>query len=199
MCSNPALICFNEPKVVFVPGLIDGRAFAWLACAFEEGITLSCEAAIVTAAAPRKRRRSLLIPSDIFPPIRLEVAVKIRVPSTIRPRSLRCWTVRLRCRVQPSQNRCPGHTRHQADSARRIWPHRLMCGGKLRRLRRRASDLPLSFTFQDFRGDVFRILNIVLAVRGFGSPIKSKNKVGKFVKGLAKRAEGEEREVVLSE
>jgi hypothetical protein len=43
--------------------------------------------------------------------------------------------------------------------------------------------------------------NLALAttVRSFGSPIKGKNKVGKFVKGLAKRAEGEEREVVLAE
>jgi hypothetical protein len=43
--------------------------------------------------------------------------------------------------------------------------------------------------------------NVTLAtsVRSFGSPIKGKNKVGKFVKGLAKRAEGGEREVVLAE
>src|SRR5580704_18918092 len=42
-------------------------------------------------------------------------------------------------------------------------------------------------------------LALATAVRSFGSPIKGKNKVGKFVKGLAKRAEGEEREVVLAE
>jgi hypothetical protein len=42
-------------------------------------------------------------------------------------------------------------------------------------------------------------LALTTSVRSFGSPIKGKNKVGKFVKGLAKRAEGEEREVVLAE
>jgi hypothetical protein len=36
------------------------------------------------------------------------------------------------------------------------------------------------------------------AVRSFGSPIKDSNKVRKVFKGLAKRAEGDEREVVLA-
>ena len=40
---------------------------------------------------------------------------------------------------------------------------------------------------------------VVTAVRSFGPPIKGKNKVGKFFKGLAKRAEGGEREVVLDD
>lgn len=42
-------------------------------------------------------------------------------------------------------------------------------------------------------------LRVTAATRSFGSPIKGKNKVGKFFKGLAKRAEGDEREVVLAE
>jgi hypothetical protein len=42
-------------------------------------------------------------------------------------------------------------------------------------------------------------LHVTAATRSFGSPIKGKNKVGKFFKGLAKRAEGDEREVVLAE
>jgi hypothetical protein len=42
-------------------------------------------------------------------------------------------------------------------------------------------------------------LRVSAATRTFGSPIKGKNKVGKFFKGLAKRAEGDEREVVLAE
>jgi hypothetical protein len=42
-------------------------------------------------------------------------------------------------------------------------------------------------------------LRVNAATRSFGSPIKGKNKVGKFFKGLAKRAEGDEREVVLAE
>jgi hypothetical protein len=66
MFSNPASICFNAPKDVFVSGLIVGSSFAWLACAFGEPIILSCTAAIVMAAVLRKRRRSLLIPSDII-------------------------------------------------------------------------------------------------------------------------------------
>jgi hypothetical protein len=40
-------------------------------------------------------------------------------------------------------------------------------------------------------------LAVMTSIRSFGSPIKGKNKVGKVLKGLAKRAEGEEREVVL--
>jgi len=42
-------------------------------------------------------------------------------------------------------------------------------------------------------------LTVVTSVRSFGPPIKGKNKVGKFFKGLAKRAEGDEREVVLDD
>jgi len=58
------------------------------------------------------------------------------------------------------------------------------------------ADLQLKLTSLKVNGT-----NLALAtsVRSFGSPIKGKNKVGKFVKGLAKRAEGEEREVVLTE
>jgi hypothetical protein len=40
-------------------------------------------------------------------------------------------------------------------------------------------------------------LGLATAVRNFGSPIKDKNKVRKVFKGLAKRAEGDEHEVVL--
>ena len=42
-------------------------------------------------------------------------------------------------------------------------------------------------------------LTVATSVRSFGPPIKGKNKVGKFFKGLAKRAEGDEREVVLDD
>jgi hypothetical protein len=42
-------------------------------------------------------------------------------------------------------------------------------------------------------------LHVAAGTRTFGSPIKGNNKVGKFFKGLAKRAEGDEREVVLAE
>jgi hypothetical protein len=41
-------------------------------------------------------------------------------------------------------------------------------------------------------------LPLTTSIRVFGSPIKEKNKVGKFMAGLAKRAEGDEREVVLA-
>lgn len=41
-------------------------------------------------------------------------------------------------------------------------------------------------------------LPLTTSMRVFGSPIKEKNKVGKFMAGLAKRAEGDEREVVLA-
>jgi hypothetical protein len=42
-------------------------------------------------------------------------------------------------------------------------------------------------------------LGLATSVRSFGPPIKGKNKVGKFMKGLVKRASGEEREVLLAE
>jgi cytoskeletal protein RodZ len=42
-------------------------------------------------------------------------------------------------------------------------------------------------------------VHVATATRSFGPQIKGKNKVGKFFKGLAKRAEGDEREVVLAE
>jgi hypothetical protein len=42
-------------------------------------------------------------------------------------------------------------------------------------------------------------LKLVSSIRSFGPPLKGKNKVGKFVKGLFKRASGEEKEVVLAE
>jgi hypothetical protein len=41
-------------------------------------------------------------------------------------------------------------------------------------------------------------LPVTTSIRVFGSPIKEKNKVGKFMAGLAKRAEGDEREVLLA-
>ena len=42
-------------------------------------------------------------------------------------------------------------------------------------------------------------LEVVTSVRSFGPKIKGKNKVGRFMKGLAKRSVGDEREVVLDE
>lgn len=42
-------------------------------------------------------------------------------------------------------------------------------------------------------------LGLATSVRSFGPPIRGKNKVGKFMKGLVKRASGEEREVLLAE
>ncbi|MGB9233323.1 MAG: hypothetical protein WCC04_02855 [Terriglobales bacterium] len=40
---------------------------------------------------------------------------------------------------------------------------------------------------------------VVTSVRSFGPKIKGKNKVGRFMKGLVKRADGQEREVLLAE
>jgi hypothetical protein len=40
---------------------------------------------------------------------------------------------------------------------------------------------------------------VVTSLRSFGPQIKGKNKVGKFMKGLVKRASGEEREVLLAQ
>jgi hypothetical protein len=40
---------------------------------------------------------------------------------------------------------------------------------------------------------------VVTSVRSFGPQIKGKNKVGKFMKGLVKRAAGDEREVLLAQ
>ena len=42
-------------------------------------------------------------------------------------------------------------------------------------------------------------LPVVTSIRSFGPTIKGKNKVGKFMKGLVKRAAGQEREVLLAE
>lgn len=42
-------------------------------------------------------------------------------------------------------------------------------------------------------------LPVVTSLRSFGPQIKAKNKVGKFMKGLVKRASGEEREVLLAQ
>jgi hypothetical protein len=42
-------------------------------------------------------------------------------------------------------------------------------------------------------------LALATATRSFGPQIKGKNKVGKFMKGLFKRADGQEREVLLAE
>jgi hypothetical protein len=42
-------------------------------------------------------------------------------------------------------------------------------------------------------------LRLATSVRSFGPKIKGKNKVGKFMKGLVKRASGNEREVLLAQ
>jgi hypothetical protein len=42
-------------------------------------------------------------------------------------------------------------------------------------------------------------VGLTTSVRSFGPKIKGKNKVGRFMKGLVKRASGEEREVLLAE
>jgi hypothetical protein len=42
-------------------------------------------------------------------------------------------------------------------------------------------------------------LRVATSVRSFGPKIKGKNKVGKFMKGLVKRASGNEREVMLAQ
>lgn len=42
-------------------------------------------------------------------------------------------------------------------------------------------------------------VSLATSVRSFGPKIKSKNKVGRFMKGLVKRAAGEEKEVLLAE
>jgi hypothetical protein len=42
-------------------------------------------------------------------------------------------------------------------------------------------------------------LAVVTSTRSFGAKIKGKNKVGRFVRGLVKRAVGEEREVILDD
>ena len=42
-------------------------------------------------------------------------------------------------------------------------------------------------------------LGLATSIRSFGPRIKGKNKVGRFMKGLVKRASGEEREVLLAE
>lgn len=42
-------------------------------------------------------------------------------------------------------------------------------------------------------------VGLATSVRSFGPKIKGKNKVGRFMKGLVKRASGEEREVLLAE
>ena len=42
-------------------------------------------------------------------------------------------------------------------------------------------------------------LRLATSVRSFGPKIKGKNKVGRFMKGLAKRASGQEREVLLAQ
>src|SRR5882724_3906904 len=69
---RPASICFSEPNEVFVPGLIlvTSARVVLLDCASAEPGMPKWAAAIVMAAAPRKRRRFWLISSDIyFPPI----------------------------------------------------------------------------------------------------------------------------------
>jgi hypothetical protein len=42
-------------------------------------------------------------------------------------------------------------------------------------------------------------VSLATSVRSFGPKVKGKNKVGRFMKGLVKRAAGEEREVLLAE
>jgi hypothetical protein len=44
-----------------------------------------------------------------------------------------------------------------------------------------------------------RNLDVFTSIRSFGPTIHGKNKMSRFMKGLAKRAEGEEQEVVLEE
>src|SRR5207248_4329804 len=60
---SPASICFSEANDVFVPGLI-GLILG--DCASAESIVASTDAARVRSAAPKRRRRSRLIASDIL-------------------------------------------------------------------------------------------------------------------------------------
>src|SRR6516162_3978990 len=69
---RPALICFNDPNDVFVPGLIGGTlvAFVMVGCASAGPIVARSATATVMAALRKKRRRSYLISSDnCLPPI----------------------------------------------------------------------------------------------------------------------------------
>src|SRR6478735_7596848 len=66
---TPALICFNGPNEVFVPGLIAG-APAGLDCAAAEPVIANGAAASAMAAVLMRRRRSMSICWDIcFSPI----------------------------------------------------------------------------------------------------------------------------------
>src|SRR6266581_321395 len=62
MFRTPASICFSDLNAVFVPGLI-GLILG--DCASAEPIVASSDAASVRTAAPKRRRRSRLISSDI--------------------------------------------------------------------------------------------------------------------------------------
>jgi hypothetical protein len=44
-----------------------------------------------------------------------------------------------------------------------------------------------------------RELDVLTSARSFGPTINGKNKVGRFIKGIGKRLDGEEREVLLAE
>src|SRR5262245_7828457 len=64
---RPASICFKERNDVFVPGLIAGSCAGLVVfcCAPAEPMMPSCAAAMLVAAAPRKRRRSWLMPATV--------------------------------------------------------------------------------------------------------------------------------------
>src|SRR5262249_29322707 len=64
---RPASICFKERNDVFVPGLIAGSCadLVVFCCAPAEPMMPSCAAAMLVAAAPRKRRRSWLMPATV--------------------------------------------------------------------------------------------------------------------------------------
>src|SRR6266849_8406100 len=66
--STPASICFSVANDVLVPGLILGSSagFALPDWALAEPLKANWAAAMVMAAVPKKRRRSLLMSSDIL-------------------------------------------------------------------------------------------------------------------------------------
>src|SRR5882672_9747404 len=65
---TPASICFSVANEVLVPGLILGSSagFALPDWALAEPLKANWAAAMVMAAVPKKRRRSLLMSSDIL-------------------------------------------------------------------------------------------------------------------------------------
>jgi hypothetical protein len=58
--SGPELICFSDPKDVFVPGFIVGSCFGFAlpVCARADPIMPTWAAAMDIAAVPKKLRRS---------------------------------------------------------------------------------------------------------------------------------------------